>query len=71
MRRATIVIVQGVIFWAATVMFSKDIIQDSSDAIFTAIFAVLYAANTIGQNSQHLPDIAKARRSGALLFDII
>ena len=35
------------------------------------MFSIIYAANTIGQNSQHIPDIAKARRSGALLFDII
>ena len=58
-------------FLIAAVMFSKGVITDSSHDIFVAIFSIIYAANTVGQNSQHIPDIAKARRSGALLFDII
>jgi ATP-binding cassette, subfamily B (MDR/TAP), member 1 len=71
MRRATIVIIEGIVFWAAALMFSRGVIRDESGDLFIAIFAIIYAANTIGQNSQHMPDIAKARRSGALLFDII
>ena len=71
MRRATIVIVEGLVFWLAGVMFSNGIITDDSHSIFVALFAVIYAATTIGQNSQHMPDIARARRSGAILFDIL
>ena len=71
MRRATIVIIEGFIFWIAAFLFSRDVITDDPHNIFIAIFSIIYAANTIGQNSQHIPDIAKARRSGALLFDII
>lgn len=71
MRRATIVIIEGLVFWIATIMFSNEIITESSHEIFIAMFSIIYAATTIGQNSQHIPDIAKARRSGALLFDII
>jgi hypothetical protein len=52
-------------------MYTKGVITDSSHSIFVALFAIIYAATTIGQNSQHMPDITRARRSGAILFDII
>lgn len=71
MRRATIVIVEGLVFWIAGLMYTKGVITDSSHSIFVALFAIIYAATTIGQNSQHMPDITRARRSGAILFDII
>ncbi len=71
MRRATIVIVEGIVFLLAGLMYTKGIITEESNNIFIALFAIIYAATTIGQNGQHMPDIAKARRSGAILFDII
>lgn len=71
MRRATIVIVEGLVFWLAGVMFSNGVITEDSQSIFVALFSVIYAATTIGQNSQHMPDVARARRSGAILFDIL
>ena len=70
MRRATIVIIEGLLFWIAALLYSHSLIEDSH-SIFISLFAIIYAANTIGQNSQHLPDVARARRSAALLFGII
>ena len=64
-------IVEGFIFWIIGAMYTNGIVTEDKGAIFVAIFAIIYSANTIGQNSQHLPDIARAKRSGAVLFDII
>lgn len=52
-------------------MYTKDILHQSSNSIFVAIFAIIYSSNTIGQSSQHMPDLAKAKRSGAILFNIL
>ena len=71
MRRATIVIVEGVLFWLCGVLLSQGLVQEGSQPILVAIFAIIYGANTIGQNSQHMPDIARARRSSSLLFHIL
>jgi hypothetical protein len=71
MRRATIVIAEGFIFWIAGIMYTKGVITEDKGAIFVALFAIIYSSNTIGQSSQHLPDLAKAKRAGAVLFDII
>jgi hypothetical protein len=52
-------------------LYTNDIVTEDKGAIFIALFAIIYSSNTIGQSSQHLPDIARAKRSGAVLFDII
>lgn len=71
MRRAIIVIVEGFVFWIAGTLYTNGIIMEDQGAIFVALFAIIYSANTVGQSSQHLPDLARAKRSGAVLFDIM
>jgi hypothetical protein len=36
--------------------------------MFTAIFAIIWAAFTIGNNSHIMPDVAEAKASAAYLF---
>jgi hypothetical protein len=71
MRRAIIVIAEGFVFWIVGVLYSNGIIDEDHGSIFVALFAIIYSANTIGQSSQHMPDLARAKRSGAVLFDIM
>lgn len=71
MRRAFLVIANGLLFLIIGVLYSQDVFSQSSQSIYVAIFAILYSSNTIGQSSQYLPDMARAKRSGAILFDIL
>jgi len=71
MRRASIRIIEGLIIWIASILYSQGNITESQDSIFISIFVIIYCSNTIGQSSQYMPDIVKAKRSGAILFDIL
>ena len=71
MRRAFLVIANGLLFLIIGVLYSKGILNQSIQSIYVAIFAVLYSSNTIGQSSQYLPDMTRAKRSGAILFEIL
>ena len=44
---------------------------DSGRAVFTAVFSVIFAAMGVGQNSQFMPDMAKAKLAGAGIFEIL
>jgi ABC-type multidrug transport system fused ATPase/permease subunit len=39
--------------------------------VFTAIYAIVFGAMTVGNNSHFLPDIASAKEAAASLFEII
>lgn len=65
-----IMIVEGIIFYLAAVVFQEGIV-DSSRAVFTSTMSIIFAAVGVGQNSQFMPDMAKAKLAGAGIFDII
>lgn len=71
MRRAVNILAQGIILWIASLLYTQGNIVESQDAILIAIFSVIYCSNNIGASSQYMPDIARARKSGAILFDIL
>ncbi len=57
-------------FLFAGMLFQDGIIEDGK-AVYIAIFSVIFAAMGVGQNSQFMPDMAKAKVAGASIFDII
>lgn len=65
-----IMFVEGVIFLIAAVLFYNNQVE-SGRAVFTAVFSVIFAAMGVGQNSQFMPDMAKAKLAGAGIFDIL
>jgi ATP-binding cassette subfamily B (MDR/TAP) protein 1 len=70
MSKGMIMFVEGIIFLIAAVLFQDNQV-DSGRAVFTAVFSVIFAAMGVGQNSQFMPDMAKAKLAGAGIFDII
>jgi ABC-type multidrug transport system fused ATPase/permease subunit len=70
MGRGMIMIVEGLTFWFAGMLFQDGIIENGN-SIFIAIFSVIFAAMGVGQNSTFMPDMAKAKVAGASIFDII
>ena len=70
MGRGMIMIVEGLTFWIAGLLFQEDLITDSK-SIFIAIFSIIFAAMGVGQNSAFMPDMAKAKVAGASIFDIL
>lgn len=62
--------VEGIIFFIAAILFQNNEV-DSGRAVFTAVFSVIFAAMGVGQNSQFMPDMAKAKLAGAGIFDIL
>ena len=70
MSKAMIMFVEGLIFYFAALLFQDGQVQ-SGRAVFTAIFSIIFAAMGVGQNSAFMPDMAKAKVSGAGIFDII
>lgn len=62
--------VYGLVFYLAAVLKVK--VYDSSPAdIFISIFAIVFAAVGMGNNSALMPDMAKAKNAGANIFEII
>ena len=70
MGKAMIMFVEGLIFYLAALLFQDGQVE-SSRAVFTAVFSVIFAAMGVGQNTQFLPDMAKSKVAGAGIFDII
>ncbi len=56
----------GLIFFLGTV-FIRDAGVSVAD-VFTAIYAIMFGAMTVGNNSHFLPDIASAKSAAASLF---
>lgn len=62
--------VEGLTFWIAAILFANlEIVEPK--AIFIAIFSIIFAATGVGQNSQFMPDMGKAKISGASIYEII
>jgi ABC-type multidrug transport system fused ATPase/permease subunit len=67
MSKGMIMFVEGVIFYIAAILFQDNQV-DSGRAVFTAVLSVIFAAMGVGQNSQFMPDMAKAKLAGAGIF---
>lgn len=65
-----IMFVEGVIFFLAAILFQDNQVE-SGRAVFTAVLSVIFAAMGVGQNSQFMPDMAKAKLAGAGIFEIL
>lgn len=63
-------IVEGFTFWIAAILFANYQIEEPK-AIYIAIFSIIFAAMGIGQNSAFMPDLGKAKLSGASIFEIL
>lgn len=61
---------EGVIFFLAAILFQDNQVE-SGRAVFTAVLSVIFAAMGVGQNSQFMPDMAKAKLAGAGIFEIL
>ncbi len=70
MSKGMIMFVEGVIFYLAAILFQDNQVE-SGRAVFTAVFSIIFAAMGVGQNSQFMPDMAKAKLAGAGIFDIL
>ena len=62
-------IVIALIFYLG-IIFLKNFNLSIAD-VFTAIYAVLFAGMTVGNNSHFMPDVALSKKSAANLFEII
>lgn len=63
-------VVEGLAFLIAGFLYQNGVVDDSS-SIYIAIFAIIFAAMGVGQNSAFMPDMAKAKVAGVSIFDII
>ena len=70
MSKAMIMLIEGIIFYIAAVLFQDNQVE-SGRAVFTAVMSIIFAAMGVGQNTQFMPDMAKAKVSGAGIFTII
>jgi ABC-type bacteriocin/lantibiotic exporter with double-glycine peptidase domain len=70
MSKGMIMFVGGVIFFIAAILYQDNQVTDGQ-AVFTATLSVIFAAMGVGQNSQFMPDMAKAKLAGAGIFDIL
>lgn len=70
MSKGMIMFVYGIIFYISAILF-QDHQVESSRAIFTAVFSIIFAAMGVGQNSAFMPDMGKAKAAGVSIFDII
>ena len=59
----------GVLFYLGA-LFVRDNESVTLDDMFTAIYAVLFAGMTAGNNAHFMPDAAAAKNSAANLFEI-
>jgi ABC-type multidrug transport system fused ATPase/permease subunit len=70
MSEGMIMFVEGLIFFIAAILFQDNQV-DSGQAVFTAVFSIIFAAMGVGQNTQLMPDMAKCKVAGVGIFDII
>jgi hypothetical protein len=70
LSKGTNMVVQGLIFFIAAVLFQDNQVADGRAAI-TATLCVIFAAIGVSQNSQLMPDLQKAKVAGVGIFDII
>lgn len=62
-------IIFGVLFYLGAI-FVRDNEDVTIDDMFTAVYAILFAGMTAGNNAHFMPDAAAAKNSAANLFDI-
>jgi hypothetical protein len=67
MGRGMIMVVEGLTFWIAGILFENGTIHEGK-AVYIAIFSVIFAAMGVGQNSSFMPDMAKTKIAGAHIF---
>lgn len=60
-------VVFALIFFLGTI-FIRDNEDVSIEDVFTAIYAIVFGAMTVGNNAHFLPDIASAKQAAASLF---
>jgi ATP-binding cassette subfamily B (MDR/TAP) protein 1 len=65
----TMFLVFALVFYTGA-LFVRDDGVNFGD-VFTAIFAIMFAAIRVGNNSQFMPDVAASKNSAASLFEII
>jgi len=63
-------------FYFAAVFYAGSLIMKWDDTIqgqnvFLALFSIMFGAFSVGQASQFGPDVPKAKKSGAKIFEII
>lgn len=63
-------IIYGLIFYLAAVINVK-VKEFPATDIFSSVFAIVFAAVGMGNNSQMMPDMAKGKIAGASLYDIL
>jgi len=63
-------IVFGLIFYLGT-LFIRDNDDVTVNDVFTAIFAIMFAGMSVGNNSHFMPDAAAAKNAAANLFLIL
>lgn len=59
----------GILFYLGS-LFVRDIEDVTTGDMFTAVYAVLFAGMTAGNNAHFMPDAAAAKNSAANLFEI-
>jgi ATP-binding cassette subfamily B (MDR/TAP) protein 1 len=72
LSRGSVMFIQGFTFWIAAILFVHlDFGPESAPNIFIATFSIIFAAMGVGQNSQFLPDMGKAKKAGASMYEIL
>lgn len=70
LSQAITLVVYGLVYYLAAVLSVK-VHQETPENIFISIFAIVFAAVGLGNNSSLMPDMAKAKVAGSNLFEII
>lgn len=63
-------VVEGIMFYIAAILFQNSVIIEPS-AVYIAIFSVIFAAAGVGNNSAYMPDMAKSKIAGVRVFTIL
>lgn len=61
-------IIFALIFFLGTVFIRDNPGKVSVEDVFTAIYAIVFGAMTVGNNSHFMPDIASGKEAAASLF---
>jgi ATP-binding cassette, subfamily B (MDR/TAP), member 1 len=65
--KGNIMVIEGIMFYLASILFQNSVIIEP-EAVYIAIFSVIFAAAGVGSNSAYMPDMAKAKIAGANIF---
>ena len=70
LSQAITLVVYGLVYYLAAIL-SEKVHKETPENIFISIFAIVFAAVGLGNNSSLMPDMAKAKVAGANLYEII